>query len=236
MSENTNKTRCIACRSEIYIGATICPECSSEQYKWKNLLRFYGAYAGLAAVVATYVFTTLSPIYWNLFGKDRVEVLGFNSAGHLVLQNVGDGDIYLIQLTITQGLAPFKFTSTRSLLEIARAGQFVKIPFKDDMAMMAGWSIMTYLSEELFREKADYFEKLIDEDCVKFVAYSATDPDYLAIQAHKKFKTFPVKVTLVFQSVLARARREHDIHAVALPHLNTKNPVCEKKALKAFFN
>jgi predicted nucleic acid-binding Zn ribbon protein len=89
------KQPCIACRTAIEPGATICPTCKSWQTRWKNTATFYGSYATALALIlsgATYIGKNL---YDLLYTIDDAEVLEFSLPGYQVYSNQGTSDLFL---------------------------------------------------------------------------------------------------------------------------------------------
>jgi hypothetical protein len=96
------KTRCIACKQEIPIGASLCSICKSYQASWKNHLLYV---SGIAAMIALAVSATV----WLSgngrvllgFGRDDVRLISASTLGSAVVVNRGDREVFVSHLLLT---------------------------------------------------------------------------------------------------------------------------------------
>jgi hypothetical protein len=89
------KQLCVACRTAVEPGATVCPTCKSWQARWKNTATYYGSYATALALIlsgATYVGKNLYDLLHHI---DDAEVLEFSQPGNAVYSNLGTSDVFL---------------------------------------------------------------------------------------------------------------------------------------------
>ena len=89
------KQPCIACRTLLEAGATICPTCKSWQKKWKNSVTFYGGFVTAAVIIfsaVTYIGSVISEM-WS--PRYDAEVLNFKYPGSQTYANPGTNDVFL---------------------------------------------------------------------------------------------------------------------------------------------
>jgi hypothetical protein len=94
------KRLCVACRTPLEAGATICPTCKSWQKQWKNTAFYYGSNVAALALLlsaATYVGNNLLQA---LSRKDDAEVLEFAYPGNQVYANLGTSDVFLSYVSL----------------------------------------------------------------------------------------------------------------------------------------
>ncbi len=96
---------CIACRSPILEGATLCKECKSDQSRWRNELKYWAGVAGILTLVASGVAFTASlgfQLWQRLFGHE-VAVTNIDPFGQTIIWNLtGDPiDIKTISIVST---------------------------------------------------------------------------------------------------------------------------------------
>src|SRR5437879_3192862 len=97
---------CIACRSELKAGATVCPVCKANQSSWRNTVTFLAGVVGLIALLAsaiTYV-TSIVISAWNEHAwKDDVEVIYFTSVQNSLIANTGSGGVFVSEIEVYFG-------------------------------------------------------------------------------------------------------------------------------------
>ncbi len=93
--------KCIAYKSKIPGGATLCSLCKAHQSPWKNWLPYL---AGVVAVLfliasaATYIARNSVALWKSIAWKDEVKVLNYKSLEKGVFLNTGDGEVFLLRL------------------------------------------------------------------------------------------------------------------------------------------
>ena len=93
--------KCIACKSKIPDGATLCSLCKAHQSPWKNWLPYL---AGVVAVLfliasaATYIARNSVALWKSITWNDEVKVLNYKSLEKGVFLNTGDGEVFLLRL------------------------------------------------------------------------------------------------------------------------------------------
>jgi len=101
--------KCIACKSDLRDGATVCAECGQFQGRWKNSLRYFGTLAGLLTVIvggAVFSIERAPTVWRTIFWKDDVEVLTFATVLKTAIANVGDGSVFVESITVKSKLSP----------------------------------------------------------------------------------------------------------------------------------
>jgi hypothetical protein len=96
-------TPCVACKSNILVGASVCPICKSYQSRWKNELYYYSRIAGIIIVVISlvaYMTSTWPEIKRTLFWQDSVDITAFDSKNKIVLYNSGDGKVFVSHVSL----------------------------------------------------------------------------------------------------------------------------------------
>jgi hypothetical protein len=92
--------RCVACRQEIPVGASLCSQCKSYQRAWKNHLQYS---AGIATLVVLIV-TASSWLYLNvikaIWSCDDVRLVSSNSLRAAVVANRGDREVFVSHLLL----------------------------------------------------------------------------------------------------------------------------------------
>ena len=131
----TNQSRldgrlCVACGSAIPEGAGICAACKSYQQRWKNHLEY-------GARVATLIVLIISAGVWlfgrareALFYRDDVRVISANSLRSAVVENRGDGPVFISHLILTMPGRSADWEAKRlDFEEVVEAGRFVRRDF-----------------------------------------------------------------------------------------------------------
>jgi hypothetical protein len=103
---------CVACRSELKAGATVCPVCKANQSSWRNTVTFLAGGVGLIALVAsavTYVASGALGLWKEYSWKDDVEVVYFASSERSLIANIGSGDVFVSQIEVYYGDSNISF-------------------------------------------------------------------------------------------------------------------------------
>ena len=183
---------CIACKSGLPDGATVCAACKSYQRAWKNHLEY-------GARVATLVVLTFSAGVW-LFGKareaflyrDDVRLISCNSLRSAVVENRGDRPVFLSHLILTMPGRSADWEAKRlDFEEVLDAGRFTRRPFpparlQDSAAFVRG--IESAAFEDLVRRAAN------GDACLELAFFSASDGFLRELRqmAGQKLNTFRV--------------------------------------------
>jgi predicted nucleic acid-binding Zn ribbon protein len=96
------KKRCIACGEPIFKDASLCKECSSNQKKWRNELKYWAAVAGVLTLVASGAAFTGSlgfQLWQRLFGTE-LAVSEIDPFGKTVVWNLTGDPIYLKTISV----------------------------------------------------------------------------------------------------------------------------------------
>lgn len=90
--------KCIACKSEILDGASVCYVCKHFQRSWRNQLIYLATLSGFLVLISSlllYMITTFPKARKLICPKNSVEVLAYNHAKQIVLRNSGDGQVFI---------------------------------------------------------------------------------------------------------------------------------------------
>lgn len=102
-ANTTFRRKCITCREQIDVAATICPHCGSFQLPWKNHLRFFGGIVTVITLTTTaiaFMFDFISDGIQEVLWKDSIKVISFESYEFSLFQNVGDGPVYVERVEV----------------------------------------------------------------------------------------------------------------------------------------
>jgi hypothetical protein len=209
-SQPDSKARCVACKSEINQGATLCPTCKTYQSKWKSVVQYIAGIVGILTILASlfvYIVSGLPIVRKELLWKDKVNVLSFNSNQDLVITNVGDGDIFLSHVDLRAN-GPDVLTSILRIGISVPTGAVSKHRFFSDhqeMKERPKMNLVSGVSEDAWNEalrRAAHH----DDPCFAIIFYYAKDPSYLQMvnayqEKGKVFQTIPSTAALHFYSV-----------------------------------
>jgi hypothetical protein len=183
---------CVACRSAIPKDAGICAACKSYQRRWKNHLEY-------GARVATLIVLTISAGVW-LFGRARdaffyhedVRVISANSLPSAVVENRGDGPVFVSHLILTMPGRSADWEAKRlDFEEVLEAGRFVRRDFpparlQDKAASLRGLDAAAF---------NDFVKRAANGDsCLELAFFDASD-GFLRDMRHMAgatLNTFPV--------------------------------------------
>jgi len=118
---------CVACRSPIPKGAGVCAACKSYQHRWKNHLEY-------GARVATLIVLIISAGVWltgrareAMFYRDDVRLISANSLRSAVVENRGDGPVFVSHLILTMPGRSYDWEAKRlDFEEVVEAGRFFR--------------------------------------------------------------------------------------------------------------
>src|SRR5580704_17390330 len=94
------KKPCTACKSEIPLGASLCPVCKSYQRGWKNSLQYCAGIATLIALTVSAIFWLYERIHGTFFYSESVKVVECSTIAPVVIVNRGDRDAFVTQLLL----------------------------------------------------------------------------------------------------------------------------------------
>lgn len=183
---------CVACKSGIPDGAAVCATCKSYQHSWKNHLEY-------GARVATLVVLIISGGVW-LFGKareaflyrDDVRIVSCNSLHSAVVENRGDGPVFLSHLLLTMPGRSADWEARRlEFEEVLEAGRFLRRAFpparlQDKAQFLRGLDSAAF--DDLVKRAAN------GDPCLELAFFSASDGFLREMRqmAGPKLNTFPV--------------------------------------------
>lgn len=127
MTNNDKKTHCVACKSGISPGASICPICKSYQKQWKNILQYVAGIVTLFVLTLSASAWLVGKIHKAFFIRDNVQVVGADTLGSAVVVNRGETDVFVSHLLMwmpgrkSDWLAP-----DIPIMETIAPGHFVK--------------------------------------------------------------------------------------------------------------
>jgi hypothetical protein len=230
-----SKAQCIACKSELNPGATLCQTCKTPQSKWKSWLQYIASIVGvftllgLLGSLSVYTVSGWPTVRKQLFWKDKVKVLSFNSNQDLVITNMGDGDIFLSHVDL-RAHGPDVMTSILRIGISVPTGDVAKHRFSRDHQDIKEQPVMKLVSDvsEAAWKEASRRATHRDDPCFAIIFYYAEDPSYRQLEsAHqgKLFQTIPATATLHFYSVGSKKALEEAFPVVGTVALRSI-PTC----------
>jgi hypothetical protein len=226
------KALCKACKAELNPGATLCPTCKTYQNKWKSSLEYIARIAvvfTLLASLGVYSVSAFPAARKQLFWKDKVKVLSFDSNQDLVIANVGDGDIYLSHVDL-RAHGPDVLTRILRIGISVPTGTVAKHRFSSDhpdIQEQPAMKLVSSVSEAAWKE-ASRRATHHDDPCFAIIFYYADDPSSRQLEhAHqgKLFQTIPATATLHFYSVGSKKALEEAFPVVGTVALRSI-PTC----------
>ena len=154
----TELVECIACRSELRPGATICPICKTNQSSWRNAVTFLAGVVGLIALVAsaaTYAGSGAVALWAEYTWKDDVELIRFSSSEKGLIANTGSGEIFIVEIEVYYGGSSKNFNINQSVDKGKLAS--VEITKNNPIAMFLATDQPTGPSEYIRSGKAECF-------------------------------------------------------------------------------
>ena len=217
-SETQTRIRCIACKSEIYAGANICPICKSYQSRWKNILYYCASIAGVITVIIsllTYVVANFPDVRKRLFWRDSVEVTAFHSNSRIIIHNSGDGKVFVSHLAWrcekphSSHATPINTTVENNSFAVVDISRLIKDTYQWDT----------------FALSEDQWQKVIslggaERDCFRWTFLHADDPTYQTVRAFfgNRFHSLPCDATLFFNSGLDGHQISKTMTIYAVPY------------------
>lgn len=195
--------RCVACKQEIPVGASLCSHCKSYQHVWKNHLQ-YGA--GIATLTVL-VITAWSWLYLNavkpIWHHEDVRLISSNSLRSAVVANRGDVEVFVSHMLLYMPGRSSSWEAKRlDFEEVLPPGKISRRDFPP--ASITG-------SAEFVRglNSAD-FEKLLvrasnGDSCFELVFFDAKDTFFrdLKKMAGERLNTFEVAGYLEYRGLRA---------------------------------
>jgi len=211
------KHQCVACKSEIFAGASICPICKSYQSRWKRIVYYCATIAGLITVVfslLTYMLSTLPEVYKRFFWRDLVEVTAFDSKGKITIHNSGDGKVFVSHLSLRS--EKLGYSQALKINKTVESKSFLVEDFGKPNEDMSQWGTGP-LSEDQWRKVLSMGGR--DRDCFRWRFFYIDDPFYQTIKSFfgNDFHSLPCDATLIFHSGLDGHRISRTITIYAVP-------------------
>jgi hypothetical protein len=214
-------TACVMCKSQILVGATICPICKNYQSAWRRKLHYFATRAGIITVVIsllTYVASTWPEIRRTLFWRDAVEITALDSKNIIVLHNSGDGRVFVSHLSLRS--EALGHSSTIFINKTIESKSFLVHDLKTATADLSKWatrSISDDSWQKLLRER-----HLNENECVQWHFFVPDDPGYQTIKRFhgSSFHEVPIDATLYFRSGRDDRQDSRDVMVFAVPFIN----------------
>lgn len=214
-------TACVMCKSQILVGATICPICKNYQSTWKRKLYYCATMAGVVTVVIsllTYVASTWPEIRRTFFWRDAIEIAAFDSKNHIVLHNSGDGKVFVSHLSLRS--KTLGHSSVLFINKTIESKSFLVHDLKEPTADLSKWatrSISDDSWQKLLRER-----HLNENECVQWHFFVPDDPAYLTIKEFhsSSFREVSIDATLYFHSERNNRHLTREVGAFAVPFIN----------------
>jgi hypothetical protein len=158
---------CVACKSTINTGATLCPVCKAHQTPWKNWLTYLGGTVALLTLITsgvTYTFTTLS----KALSKDDLVVVQYNSNGRSILATNGQSDLFVSHVELEDVV--IEGHGMASIIYINKVVRPHELTLVDDSP-----------SQEL-RQVAVPFEQCLSSNSTTEFVYDIDNPEFVVQQ------------------------------------------------------
>ncbi|MBW1716819.1 MAG: zinc ribbon domain-containing protein [Deltaproteobacteria bacterium] len=214
--------KCIVCGEEIPDVAKVCSKCQSFQSSWKNHLRFFGALAGLAAILLSataYDTTTISEWLKEATRIDKVEILDFSRSKKSSFLNSGDGDVFISYVHLSaknlgwETLIPIN----RSLRpgEIAITG-----PTSDISERFSRHRYRTLVGKSTDQFNLYLYSTALWKDCILLDVHLSTGPSFKLLKSTlgDMINTFDAAATLYFRSSKHQKWKEMTFPVIGLVH------------------
>jgi hypothetical protein len=215
----TDHTRCVVCKSQLIAGAQLCPVCKCYQARWKNTLYQYGAIGGfltIAISLLTYVATALPQIRKTLFWKDSISVTAYNSESRLVIENSGDGELFVSHIFFKSERPAF--TGVESVDKSIKEKSFLvhDIQHGTSNDSLSNWQ-PALLNDDQWNARIN--DTSLKVDCFRWAFFTETDREFQTMRAAlKQLRTLPVNGFVVFYSGRegSRIEQQFPLRAVLL--------------------
>ena len=217
-------TSCVMCKSEIFAGAKICPICKSYQSSCKRNAYNCATLGGIIIVaisLLTYITSTFPELRKIFFWRDVIEVTAFDSGRAIVINNSGDGKIFISHLLLSS--KNINFSWSIPIDETIETKSFLVHPLKMAVKDSTQWTTVK-LSEDSW-QKILRTAHLMKNECIRWNYYSINDFAYQQIKTFmgKDFHEVSVDATLYFHSGHDGHLISQDIKVFAAPIMkNTK--------------
>lgn len=178
--EMENAVECIACRSELKRGASVCPVCKANQSPFRNAITFFAGAVSLIALVAsaiTYVTSGALGVWKEYAWKDDVELVYFASTENSLIANTGSGDVFVSQVEVYFGESSTNYLINRNI----EKGKLVSAETKD-ANLGPTWGILATAPGKAI-SPAEYLRNA-KSDCAKSVFMSE---GYPSLERMKEF-------------------------------------------------
>ena len=214
-------TTCVMCKSAIRIGAAICPICKNYQSTWKRRLHYCATMAGIVTVVIsllTYMASAWPEIRKTFFWQDAVEIAALDSKNSIVLQNSGDGRVFVSHLSLhSEALG---YSGAILINKTIESKTFLAYELKiasTDLSKWATRSISDSSWQALLSER-----HLNENECVQWHFFVPDDPAYQTVKKHhgSSFHDAPIDAILYFRSGRDNRQHRRDVKVVAVPFIN----------------
>jgi hypothetical protein len=117
---------CRYCCSDIPLEAIVCTNCKYSQSFIRNQITLLAGLGGLVALI-TYVISSFSDVRKGLFWSDALNIISVNSDSDVIVQNAGDGDVYVSGLEYSAAVQNMQVSGAFALGKVVSPGKFEKI-------------------------------------------------------------------------------------------------------------
>lgn len=225
-------TPCIECFSDIPATARLCVHCDSYQSRWKNRLRYLSTIAGIVTGIGAalvYIVTAAPEIRRALAWSDSVEVLHFTTRKGVSILNVGDGAVFVSDISIIAKSADGKplFARTFRVGKDIEREKFMSSIGDDEKLAGRGLGIPSHPDiaswDSSLKDAGTVEEVLAEKKCHLWVVYQADDPllTLYREQMGASLRTFPVNAELHVYSVKKKEMFAVPLKVVGILHKST---------------
>ncbi|HYA40853.1 MAG TPA: hypothetical protein VEF34_06095 [Syntrophobacteraceae bacterium] len=211
----TENAFCVACKSQIISGATLCPVCKSYQSTWKHKLQYLAGVAGLVTVfiaVLTYTVASWPEVRKVFYWRDRVGITSFDSVnGYIVVSNSGDGEVFVSHLSLHSDTP--RFSKTWCINTVVKGNSFStkEIPHQGE-----------WYTGPLSEEEWQHVLTVAPGECFQWNFFDEANPIYLDFQQFTggQLRKLQLLGSINFISGHDQRRMSRDVQVYAVPVFN----------------
>jgi hypothetical protein len=184
---------CVACKSQIPSGASLCSVCKTYQRVWKNHLQYIAGIVALVSLSITGVTWASSKIYAAFFARSEVHLITCNTLKSATIANTGDTRVFISHLTLWMVAKDAPWVGQwLELSEKLDPGQFLTREFpRDRMQGTAIW--VRGLTDAQFKKLVE--RAAASDPCVEAALFGESDSflyELKAMTRDRPVQTFEV--------------------------------------------
>ena len=195
---------CIDCKNPIQAGAKVCTHCSSHQDGWLRWVSRWSPTVLLGSAfigVFAYVLSSVLQMERELFWQDKVRISALDTSRSMVVQNSGDGTVFMSHLNIFSS----GFRQVISLNRLIEARDFALIDFESDQPENKRNFRIEALDDATWQTVAAKPFATPPSSCWSWHFYTPGDPNLETLrssfaQARAEFRYKEVDASLTYRS------------------------------------